>query len=299
MLSVIIPSRSEPFLNKTIQDLLIKAKGEIEIIAVLDGWEPTETKTEFWSTPARIEDPRVIYIHNDISQGMRKAINAGAKVAKGEYLMKLDAHCLFEEGFDLKLAENCEENWVVIPARYSLDAERWAIENNGKPRRDYHYLCYPERGKAHDWGMHGVEWWDRGVQRSDPKYDIDDNMSFQGSCWFMHKKWFTDFLEGMDENPIYAGWAQEPTEIGCKTWLGGGAVKVNKKVFYCHLHKGKRYPRTYYVDDKAIVEGHRYAANYWMQNRWPKQIHNIDWLIEKFMPVPTWPEDRNLWVAPG
>ena len=26
---------------------------------------------------------------------------------------------------------------------YDLDAEHWAIEDNRKPRRDYHYLCYP------------------------------------------------------------------------------------------------------------------------------------------------------------
>ena len=298
MLSIIIPSRSEKFLNKTIEDLLAKAKGEVEVIAVLDGWQPTETKTEYWITPARIIDPRVIYIEKSISEGMRKAINSGAKVAKGDYLMKIDAHCLFMEGYDLGLKADCEDNWVVIPARYSLDAEQWEIEHNNKPRRDYHYLCYPERGKAHDWGMHGVEWWDRGVQRADLKYDIDDNMSFQGSCWFMKRKWFTDFLGGMSEDPIYAGWAQEPTEIGCKTWLGGGAVKVNKKVWYAHLHKGRRYPRDYRPDESGIIKGHNYSAWYWMTNQWKERIHDMAWLVEKFMPVPTWPEDRIRWVSP-
>lgn len=298
MLSVIIPSRNEIFLNKTIEDLLIKAKGEIEIIAVLDGYQPSETKREFWSTPAFIKDPRVTYIQKNEAEGLRKAINSGASVAKGDFLMKLDAHCMFEEGFDLKLAADCDENWVVIPSRYSLDAEHWAIEDNGKPRRDYHYLCYPERGKAHDWGMHGVEWWSRGKERSDPKYDIDDNMSFQGSCWFMHKKWFTDFLGGMDENEIYAGWAQEPQEIGNKTWLGGGELKVNKKTWYAHLHKGSRYGRGYLMDDRGVIAGHNYSAKYWMNNMWEERIHDMSWLIEKFWPVPTWPEDRSLWVSP-
>jgi len=146
--------------------------------------------------------------------------------------------------------------------------------------------------------MHGVEWWDRGVQRADLKYDIDDNMSFQGSCWFMKRKWFTDFLGGMSEDPIYAGWAQEPTEIGCKTWLGGGAVKVNKKVWYAHLHKGRRYPRDYRPDESGIIKGHNYSAWYWMTNQWKERIHDMAWLVEKFMPVPTWPEDRKGWVSP-
>lgn len=297
MLSVIIPSRNEIFLNKTIEDLLAKARSEIQVIAVLDGYWPSETKREFWSTPIVIEDPRVIYLHLGKAKGMRVAINAGASIAKGDFLMKADAHCLFDEGFDVKLEADCEDNWVVIPRRYSLDAEHWKIDET-RPYRDYHYLCYPDADKEHDMGMHGVEWLERGKERTDPKYDIDDNMSFQGSCWFMHRKWFTDFLKGMDENEIYAGWAQEPTEIGCKTWLGGGAVKVNKKTFYAHLHKGKRYGRGYDMDEKGVIAGHNYAARYWMNNLWPERIHDINWLIEKFMPVPTWSEDRGKWVAP-
>lgn len=298
MLSIIIPSREEMFLNKTIEDLLEKATGEIEVVAVLDGYTPSAVNKEFWSTPDLIKDPRVIYVYNETSLGMRKCINKGVKASKGDYLMKLDAHCMFMKGFDTKLIEDMESNWVVIPARYSLDAEKWEIEKNNKPRRDYHYLCFPERGKPHDWGMHGVEWWDRGRERSDAKYDIDDNMSFQGSCWIMNRKWFTDFLGGMDEDPIYAGWAQEPTEIGNKTWLGGGALKINKKVWYAHLHKGRRYPRTYVPDEAGIIRGHNHSAWYWMTNQWKDRIHDMNWLVEKFMPVPTWPEDRSLWVSP-
>jgi hypothetical protein len=32
-----------------------------------------------------------------------------------------------------------------------------------------------------------------------------------------------------------------------------------------------------------------------MRNLWPNRVHDIAWLIEKFWPVPFWPEDRNLW----
>ena len=35
--SVVIPSRKEPFLNRTIQDIQEKFKGDYEIIVVLDG----------------------------------------------------------------------------------------------------------------------------------------------------------------------------------------------------------------------------------------------------------------------
>ena len=271
------------------EDLLAKAEGEIQVIAVLEGYWPKGHEI--------VNDSRVHYIHSGKVRGLRGAINAGAAVAKGKYLMKTDGHCLFDQGFDVKLAKDCAENWVVIPSRYSLDGTLWAIDKS-RPRRDYHYLCYPDPHKDHDMGMHGVEWLERGKERSDPKYDIDDNMSFQGSCWFMHKKWFDDSLGGMSEEEAYHSWAQEPTEIGCKTWLSGGRVVCNKKTWYAHLHKGRQWGRGYEMNDAKQVEGHNYGARYWMNNSWPKQIHKIDWLIEKFMPVPTWPEDRSLWISP-
>lgn len=281
LVSIIIPSRGEMFLQPTIDSLLKSAQGEIEIIAVLDGYLPD---------PPLKSDSRLMVHHLTSVGGMRRAINEGAKLARGEYLMKSDAHCLFANGFDLKLKADCHTNWVVIPRRYALDGENWRI-NRHRPTKDYHYLCYPDPHKDHDAGMHGVEWPQLAAQRSDPKYDIDDTMSFQGSCWFMHRKWFTDFLKGMDENKIYAGWAQEPTEIGNKTWLGGGEVKVNKKTWYAHLHKGNAYGRGYHMDRNGIIRGHNFAAHYWMHNLWPARLHDIDWLVEKFWPVPTWPEN--------
>ena len=52
------------------------------------------------------------------------------------------------------------------------------------------------------------------------------------------------------------------------------------------------------MTEKAIIAGHNYAAWYWMNNQWEERKHDIAWLVEKFMPVPTWPEDRSLWVSP-
>lgn len=286
--SVLIPARKERFLPQTINDLLTKAAGDVEVIAVLDG---------DWPDPPLDDDPRLKLIHFGQVRGMRAAINAAASLSTGKYLMKCDAHCMFAPGYDQILSADCDDNWMVIPARYSLDPIKWDIDNNGKPRRDYHYLCYPDPNKDHDGGMHGVEWWERGKQRLDPKYDIDDNMSFQGSCWFMHRTWFHDFLGGMSEVG-YGTFTQEPQEIGLKTWLGGGAIKVNKKVWYAHLHKGK----TFHVpgsraSNQEIVAGHNYSAHYWMNNLWDKRVHDIEWLIDKFWPVPTWPPDKKDWTA--
>lgn len=101
--SVIIPARNEPYLQQTIDDLFSKAKGEIEIIVVLDGWWPFQ--------PLK-DRPNLILIHRGSPQGMRPAINSAARISKGEYLLKCDAHCMFDEGFDEKLKKDCEIDWT-------------------------------------------------------------------------------------------------------------------------------------------------------------------------------------------
>src|SRR3990167_1910584 len=105
MLSIIIPSYKDPLLRKTIFSLLENARGEIEIIAVLDG---------YWPEPSTIvSDSRVKYVHLGKNVGMRRAINAGVDVSRGEYLMRVDEHQIFGDGYDTIVTEQMEDNWIV------------------------------------------------------------------------------------------------------------------------------------------------------------------------------------------
>lgn len=271
--SVIIPARNEPYLNRTVDEVFSKAAGDVEAIVVLDGYKP--------ETPPK-ERTNLRLIHFDRSHGMRPAINAAAGAAKGKYLMKLDAHCLLAEGYDEILAAECDDNWIVVPRRYSLDANRWApIED--KRATDYHYLCYPHPNGA----LHGIRWDARAREREN--VEIDDEMSSQGSCWFMTQDHFWKRIGGMDAGN-YGTFAQEFQELGLKTWLGGGRVAVNKRTWYAHWHKPRDHGRGYFLSAREKVKGEKYSTDYWMNNRWPDRQHDIEWLIEKFWPVPTWPE---------
>ncbi len=278
--SVIVPSRNELFLPQTVADILVKATGDVEVIVVLDG---------YWPNPFPPQDPRVSYIHPGRPKGMRWGINAAAAVAKGEFLLKCDAHCLFGEGFDEILQADCEEADVVIPRRYSLNAEEWAL--NPKECIDYEYIFYPfTPGHEHEPGLHARPWYERGRARRDIL--IDEDMSFQGSCWFMRAEHFHKRLEGLSEVG-YETFMGEPQEIGFKTQLGPwrGRVMRNKKTYYAHLHKGKTYGRMYHMSQSERVLGNAYSFDFWWNNRWEKRVHNLSWLIEKFWPVPTWPEN--------
>jgi len=275
MLSVIIPSRNEIFLDKTIRDVLAKAKGEVEVIPILDGYDAP-----------RVEDSRVKYIHFPERKGMRSGINAGIALSKGDYIMKSDAHCMYEEGFDLKLMEDCDDDWVVVPRRMRLEAKSWTLENPHRTPFDYCFMDSPFRPERF---MGNPNWF---TKNKDPKFKsilIDDNMIFQGSCWFTKKAHLERIGEFDTKN--YWGWEQEPQELCCKTWLIGGRVIVNKKVWYAHLRKGKTYGRMYSMDQVAVNAGHRFSADYWINNRWEKQIRKFEWIIDKFWPVPTWQEN--------
>lgn len=288
-LSVLIPNRNSPFVTHTIKDLLAKAKGNIEVIINVDEKWPEEL----------VNDSRVTYIHPSRPIGLRQGVNNCAKLAKYKYIMKTDDHCLFGEGFDQILIENHgADNWIQVPRRYSLDAENWQI-NKGRPHRDYMYLCFPLKGKEHDWGMHGVEWWERQKERTDPQFDIDDTPSMQGSCWFMTKNHFENTL-GMMSEEGYGQFAQETQEITMKTWLGGGAVKINKKTWYAHLHKGKQYGRMYKISnfETENIRGSNWSARHWMNNEEPNIIHTMEWFVtEKFPNMPTWPVNwKEVWA---
>lgn len=129
MLSILIPSRNEYYLNRTIQNLLEKAEGEIEIIVILDG---------YWTDP--VKDNCVHYIHRGVARGLRAGLNSAVALAKGKYIMKTDAHCLWDKEFDVKLIADCEPKWTIIPRRKRLDPEKWEVAELGKIDVDGSYF---------------------------------------------------------------------------------------------------------------------------------------------------------------
>ena len=276
-LSVCIPNRNSPFTTKTIEDVLKNAGCEVEVIVNVD---------EEWPLPI-VDDARVHYIHPSAPVGLRRAVNTCIAMANGKYIMKTDDHCAFGPNFGRILIDNhLEDNWIQIPRRYALDAENWKIGNEGDSKYpiDYMYIDFPRKGKDHDDGMHGVPY------KVNSTAEIDDTPSMQGSCYFMTRNYYLNVLGGMKEEG-YGQFAQESQELGFKTWLGGGALKVNKKTWYAHLHKGKTYGRMYKFPG-GTVEASNWSAEHWLNDREPGMIHKFEWFInEKFPNMPSWPKD--------
>lgn len=269
MVSIVLPSRGERYLRKTVEGLL-DTGGDIEVVPVLDGYEETLP-----------DDPRVRVVRLSAHSGMRAAIVAGVASSKGEFVMKLDAHCKVAKGFDEALVTDYEPGSVVIPREYRLDAENWDILRDGRPPLDYWYFINPR--KYNPRSLHGYRWNERTLARE--SILIDETITFQGSCWFMSREHFDKhkFLQ----DPGYQGVPQqEAEEIGLTTWLSGGRVIVNKKTWYAHWFKGSE-GRGYALSREAVDKCYEYSYNHWViENR-----EGFVKLIERFMPVPGWSED--------
>ena len=268
MISVLIPARNEKYLQRTIRDVLDNAEGEIEIIAVLDG---------YWPEPPIQDDPRVILIHHTESIGQRQSINEAARIAKGKYVMKLDGHCAVDKGFDVKLVADCEYDWTVIPRMYNLDHETWKPKKH--KRTDYMYIGLRENGELR------AEYFAGGNRQPDNDTKIDDTMCCMGPCFFMHKDRFWE-LGGMDEN--HGGWGQMGIEVACKAWLSGGSLRVNKKTWFAHWFRGGGGPGfPYHISGKSVNKARDYSKDLWLNNKWPLQKRTFDWMVKKFNP-PGW-----------
>jgi len=287
--SIIIPSRNERYLTKTVEDIFAKATGEIEVIVILDG------STDY---PLPKSRPNLLFMVKPTPEGLRPALKDASYMATGKYLLKVDAHCMVSKGFDEVLKKDCEDNWVVVSRYHALDAEAWLKID--RTHNDYFYLGCP-------WTNHrifsflDVPWKSRDQARN--AIAIDETMAIQASLWFMTADHFHNRLGDLDEE-MWGVWSCEQQEISLKTWLGGGRVMINKNVWNAHYQRPliERQALTPEYTRRKDAFKHRDFALYFLRNEWENKIHKFEWLVDRFWPLPTpstrgygekypWPDD--------
>lgn len=293
MLSMIIPSRNCKYVSRTVDDIFENATGEIEVIVLLDG---------YWPAPEIKSYPNLTIVHKAQVTGMRKSVNMGVRLAKGKWIAKCDDHCMFGKGFDEILQKDMQDDWLVNPSRYSMDAEKW---ERGRGPVEYLFLTYPyTKDNMYGNGLHGRKWigengfgknmgysefyWMEDHHRDEP---ISDMMTFQGSFWMMGREKYLS-IGGLDEKHCDL-MENEPQELGFKVWLSGGRCIVNKNTWSAHMHKNEREldnnSRSWKLSWKAMRETGRYQTYYWMNDQWPLATRNMEWYVNHFWPIPSWP----------
>jgi len=298
-LSILIPARNEMYLPNTVEDILKNRRAKSEIIIVLDGQWPVEPLPDH---------PAVSLIYHSESIGQRAATNEAARLSRAKFIMKLDAHCSVDEGFDLKLMQDCEPDWTVIPRMYNLHVFDWECKKCG--HRWYmgptptscdkcdntvdfvRRLVWEKRKNRYSdhWRFDSdlkFQYWRGYGKRPELKGKyIADTMSSIGACFFMHRERFWE-IEGLDEG--HGSWGQVGTEVACKSWLSGGRQVVNKKTWFAHMFRTRKdFSFPYPLSGKQVSRARKHSKKLWLGNSWPRAKHDLDWLINKFAPVPGW-----------
>jgi len=244
MISIVIPSYKDPMLHKTIGSLLDNAEGDIEIIPVLDGYDTELTN-----------DERVRPIRLRSNVGMRDAINIGASLARGKYLMRVDEHCRFGQGYDIILTDKILYNWIVTPRRYELDIEKWEVI--GEPIDNERMIIGRSViGKRKGGRKFHAQNWPQGNRGE----SIYKKTAMQGSCWIMETMLWRDTI-GRLETEGYGDLYQDTTEMLFKIWRVGGKLMLNTDTWYAH--KARKFNRTHSYPREKAEASFKYALDKW------------------------------------
>lgn len=309
-LSILIPARNEMFLSRTIDCLLKNIRGNTEVLVGLDGG---------WADPPIVDDPRVTIVYRNVSIGQRAMTNALCRLSKARYVMKIDAHCTVDEGFDVKMMEEMNDNWTMIPTMYNLHGFNWICkkcgnewyqsptpthcknpgENKGDnpncDSKEFERKIYwkPRHGRINeayrfDTTLHFQYHRDWAKRSQDL---ILETMSAQGSCFMLTRKKYWE-LNICDE--AFGSWGQQGTEVACKTWLSGGRLVTNRKTWYAHLFRtqGLDFGFPYPQSGHQVEHARQYSKDLFLENTWRGQIYPLSWLIDKFQPLPDWHSPR-------
>lgn len=293
-LSLLIPARSEEFLSRTVEDLLENIEGDTEIIVGLDG---------AWAEPGIVDHERVRIVYYPESIGQRAMQNQLARLSRAKYVAKVDAHCAFDKGFDVKLMDAMEEDMTIVPVMRNLHVFNWKCLNCGmetyqgpQPDQCRNEMCANIEQKHEK----NVVWipktnpqssayrFNKNLQfkyfpelrRRQAKTGLQETMSLQGSFFMCAREKYWS-LGLCDES--WGSWGQQGTEVALKTWLSGGRVMCHMDTWYAHLFRtqhGFSFP--YPMSGRSQERARKISQDMFLNNKWDKAVRPLSWLLERF-----------------
>lgn len=297
-LSILIPARNEMFLKETIEDIVKHREADTEVIAVMDG---------AWAEPPipQMDNVNIIYVPEAI--GQRAAQNLACRLSRAKYVMKVDAHCSFDQGFDRKMIEfmDAQGDVTAVPVMRNLWAYDWKCyhcgwkkyqgptpekcEQCGKTDRIKRKMMWVGKERPQstsycfDQEPH-FQYFNEWKKR--PEYDqggYNESMSLQGSAFMVSRdnywKW-----EICDEKA--GSWGNQGIEVALATWFNGGRVLCNHNTWYAHMFRTQGGDFSFPYDQRGndVSRTKQYIKEKYWNN--PK----LKDLLDKFSPVPGWEE---------
>lgn len=233
-ISLLIPAYNEQeYLNKTIDNMLSSAEGEVEPVVILNGYDQEVDKRA-----------KVLRYRDNL--GERVAMNTAAHIATGDYLMRIDAHGDADKGWDVKMLEVFEKypKAVAVAVLTAVDKE-W------------------NRIKGHWYGFCDLldsfeEKWNHDKNNAKSHEPIEPNMAITGHGFMLSKDFYWE-IGGADESFPKMG-AIGP-EFAVKAHLFGDGVYTRTDVILGHIFDTGGYDTSGVIQARKMLKekyGHRY-----------------------------------------
>lgn len=310
-LSILIPARNEMFVARTVEDILKNKRGNTEVIVGLDG---------AWAEPGIKDHPDVRIVYVSESRGQRGMTNTLCRLSRAKYVAKADAHCAFDEGFDVKLMEVMQDDWTIVPLMRNLHAFDWKCMKCGKKtyqgptpgtpngithcvdcgNRDYStfkrkVIWYAKPSPqstsyCFDPEPH-FQYFNQFKKRPEGQGSLTETMSLQGSFFMLTRDKYWEL--NISDEKTFGSWGSQGIEVACKTWLTGGRVMCLQDTWYAHMFRtqGGDFSFPYEQRQSKVNEAKRKAKQIFFESKIEGQIYPLSWLVEKFWPVQGWTDD--------
>ena len=210
---VMIAHNENHYLQRTFDSIMQNSPLEnlLEIVFVDDASDPPAS-----TILDPMNNPRIKIIRHEERQGLIRAKTTGARAAKGELLVFLDAHVRTYPGWLEPMMRLTTENYrrVVVPMIPVLDGSTWEQVKN-----------YVGVKLIFDWKMDFIWYVD----------DDDDYVPIMsGGLLAITKKWF---LETGEYDMGMLQWGGENVEQSVKIWLCGGEIVVARSSKVGHVFR--------------------------------------------------------------
>jgi glycosyltransferase involved in cell wall biosynthesis len=296
-LSVIIPSRNEEWLNRTIIDVLENSSEKAEVIAIIDGQAYNDILPE--------PHERLTIVLLNKSVGQRSATNIGVRLSKAKWVAKADGHTCYGKNFDTILLADAKDNQAIVPTMKNFHVFDWVCELGhrryqgpsgkclecGKPtEKDVVWRAKESpnsRSYCFDSEPH-FQYFGDYLKRMKKVPDITQTMSLQGSFFMVTRKKYWEL--GLGDEKLFSNWGSQGLQIANSYWLTGGEVVVNNKTHYAHMFRtqGGDFTFPYPISHKETLKNRERARQNYFHSKWRKQVYPMSWLLEKFWPVKGW-----------
>lgn len=219
-LSVIIPSRDEALVEKTIEDVLFHAESNTEVLVGLDGWSQPISDEDLYLAQFKYKG-RVHFLKSVKGIGQRQITNKLVEMSKARYIFKVDSHTSFQQGFDKQMISEMDDRTILAPLMGVLEPISWTINGNKMTSR----YCF---GKDF-------------VMKYDEENGNPETMALQGSAWMITRE---NYFKWNVCDETLGGWGAQGVELGIAAWLNGGRCRTTREVYYGHVfrHKDEEFP---------------------------------------------------------